>query len=301
MSLAHHVPDLSALELLLAVARTGSVGQAAQEMEITQPAASARIRSMERLVGVALIERSHRGSRLTEAGDAVANWARPVIEANEALEAGIGALKTRRDSRLRVAASLTVAEYLVPGWLITLRNQRPGIAVSLSVSNSSNVAQQILDGEADLGFVEGTKLPSGLDTVVVGEDRLLLVVTPNHPWARRRKPVPITEVAATSLIMREEGSGTRQVLVRALAEHGGPATPLLELASTAALRTTAISGAGPTVLSALAVREDLQTRRLVSVPIENVTLSRPLRAIWPAGHRPAGPARDLLALTRRTA
>ena len=111
-SLAHRVPDLGALELLLAVARVGSLGRAARELGITQPAASSRIRSMERQLGVALVDRSPRGSRLTDAGALVTDWARRIVEAAEVFDAGAQALRDRRDSRLRVAASMTIAELL---------------------------------------------------------------------------------------------------------------------------------------------------------------------------------------------
>ncbi|MFF9213732.1 MULTISPECIES: LysR family transcriptional regulator [unclassified Streptomyces] len=295
-SLAHRVPDLGALELLLAVARLGSLGAAARELGITQPAASSRIRSMERQLGVALVDRSPRGSRLTDAGALVTDWARRVVEAAEAFDAGAQALRDRRDSRLRVAASMTIAEYLLPGWLIALRTRRPDTAVSLLAGNSAVVAERLLAGEADLGFVEGLTLPGGLDSVVIARDRLIVVTAPGHPWARRRKgAVSAAELAATPLILREKGSGTRQVLDAAL---GSPAVPLIELSSTTAVKAAAVSGAGPAVLSELAVGDELALRRLVRVPVEGVALARALRAVWTAGHRPAGPARDLLSLTR---
>ncbi|MCD9143387.1 LysR family transcriptional regulator [Streptomyces albireticuli] len=295
--LAHRVPDLGALELLLAVARLGSLGRAARELGITQPAASGRLRGMETLLGVALVERSPRGSRLTDAGVLVTDWARRIVEAAEAFDAGAQALRTRRDSRLRVAASMTIAEYLLPGWLIALRALRPDTAVSLSAGNSAAVAGRLREGEADLGFVEGLEVPAGLDGAVIGQDRLVVVVAPGHPWARRRAPLSASELAATPLILRERGSGTRQVLDAALAAHGGAAPSLLELASTTAAKGAAVSGAGPSVLSELAVGEELGVRRLVSVPLE-FPLRRELRAVWPVGQRPAGPARDLLGLTR---
>ncbi|MGW2279953.1 LysR family transcriptional regulator [Streptomyces sp. NPDC001770] len=180
--LSHRVPDLGALELLLAVARLGSLGRAARDLGISQPAASSRIRTMERQLGVALLDRSPRGSTLTDAGALVTDWARRVVEAAEAFDAGAQALRDRRDSRLRVAASMTIAEYLLPGWLIALRAERPGTAVSLLAGNSEQVA-----------------------------------------------------------------------------------------------------------------------RRLVPVQLTGVRLRRQLRAVWPTGHRPAGPARDLLSLTARGA
>ncbi len=297
--LAHRVPDLGALELLLAVARHGSMGRAARELGITQPAASSRIRSMERQLGVALVDRSPRGSRLTDAGALVTDWARRVVEAAEAFDVGAQALRGRRDSRLRVAASMTIAEYLLPGWLIALRAQRPGTAVSLLAGNSAMVARRLLAGEADVGFVEGLSVPEGLDGTVIGHDRLVVVAGPSHAWARRRAPLAAAELAAAPLILRERGSGTRQVLDSALSAHGGLAEPLLELASTTAVKAAVVSGAGPAVLSELAVREELASRRLVEVAVEAIRLRRDLRAVWPTSHRPTGPARDLLTLTRR--
>ncbi|GAA1415876.1 LysR family transcriptional regulator [Streptomyces thermospinosisporus] len=294
-SLAHRVPDLGALELLLAVARLGSLGGAARELGITQPAASSRIRSMERQLGVALVDRSPRGSRLTDAGALVTDWARRIVEAAEAFDAGAQALRDRRDSRLRVAASMTIAEYLLPGWLLALRAERPDTAVSLLAGNSAAVAERLLSGVADLGFVEGLTVPSGLDSVVVAHDRLIVVTAPAHPWARRRRPLAGEELAATPLILREKGSGTRQVLDAAL---GGLARPLIEVSSTTAVKAAAVGGAGPAVLSELAVGEELAMRRLVRIPVDGIALTRDLRAVWPMGHRPTGPARDLLSLTR---
>ncbi|WP_329521263.1 LysR family transcriptional regulator [Spirillospora sp. NBC_01491] len=300
MALSDRVPDLGALELLLAVARLGSLGRAAAELGVTQPAASARIRSMERRIGVPLLERSPRGSRPTEAGSLVAGWAQQVVDSAQALDAGIGALRERRDGRLRVVASLTVAEYLMPGWLVALKETSPGVAVTLRTANSTAVAEQVRGGEADLGFVEGTRRPAGLSGTVIAADRLVVVVSARHPWARRRSGVPAAELAATPLVLREQGSGTREVLDRALASFGGTAAPLLQLASTTALKAAAVSGAGPLVVSELAVADELAGGRLVAVPVPELDLSRPLRAVWPAGQRPAGPARDLLSLTRQS-
>lgn len=103
------------------------------------------------------------------------------------------------------------------------------------------------------------------------------------------------ELSGRPLILREEGSGTRQVLAEAV---GGLAAPLLELSSTTALKAAVASGAGPAVLSELVVSDELAAGRLVKIPVAGVRLTRELRAVWPAGHPPVGPARDLLGLTR---
>ncbi len=297
MPLSSRMPDLRTLELLLAVARRGSLGRAAREAGISQPAASVRMRTLERMAGVPLLERTPRGSVLTPAGVLVTDWARPLLDAADRLDMGLAALREDHYSRLRVEASLTVAEYLLPRWLVALREARPGVAVSLRVGNSADVAARVLAGEADLGFTEGRRAPRGLASAVVAHDRLTVVVAPGHPWSRRRSPVPAAELAATPLVQREQGSGTREVLAAALAPFGGPAAPLLELASTTALKAAAVSGAGPAVLSSLAVADDVAAGRLIAVEVADLELGRALRAVWPRGTYPTGPARELLGLT----
>ena len=298
--LSPHVPDLDALELLLTIARTGSLGRAAGERGVGQPAVSARVQTMERLVGLPLLERGPTGSRLTPAGALVAGWARDVVLAADRLDTGIASLRGRRDARLVVAASLTVAEHLLPGWLTRLHERRPGTSVSLSAVNSAMVAELVLAGEAELGFVEGPVVPTGLGARLVSRDRLLLVAVAGSPLGRRRRPVGAAELAALPLVEREPRSGTRAALQAALAAALGgvpqrPA-PVLELSSTTAVRAAVMAGAGPAVLSALAVADDLAAGRLRAVPTEGVDLARDLRAVWARGTRPAGPARDLVAL-----
>lgn len=299
MALSPRVPELDALELLIAVAATGSLGRAGVERGISQPAVSARIQRMEQVVGLPLVQRSARGSSLTSAGALVADWARDVLSAAAVLDAGIASLRSGRDGRLKVAASLTVAEHLLPRWLVRLAAEHPQTTVSLDAVNTAEVVRQVLAGDVQLGFVEGPGLPEGLDGQVIGHDELLLVVPVGHPWTRRSRRVTAGELAATRLVQREPTSGTRTALESALGDHAPLAPPLLELSSTSAVRSAVLAGAGPAVLSSLAVSEDLNARRLVRVGVSGVDLSRSLRAVWPVGQKLSGPARDLLAIAQR--
>lgn len=209
MALPVRVSDLVGFDLLLSVAEQGSIGRAAVAHGISQPAASARLRRLERTVGAPLLERSTRGARLTTSGQLVASWAQPVMDRAADLEAGIAALRADRNTHLQVAASLTVAEYLLPRWLIALRAVDPGVVAALSSGNSADVSEQVLRGEVDLGFIESPELAAGLACREVGRDELAVVVDPGHPWAARRRRRP-AELAATPLVSREHGSGTRQ-------------------------------------------------------------------------------------------
>jgi DNA-binding transcriptional LysR family regulator len=305
MPLPSRVSDLAGFDLLLSVARTGSIGRAAAEHGISQPAASARVRLLEGQLGLALVERSPRGSRLTPVGALVAGWAQAVVDAAAGLDAGLVALRRERDSRLRIAASMTVAEYLLPVWLTALRVVDPGAVVALSAVNSAEVAQAVLADAADIGFIEGPGIPDGLHAEPVGRDTLTLVVAPAHPWARRRGGVPAAELARTALVSREAGSGTRRFFEEALRAQAGleRVPPAAELSSTTAIKAAVAAGgpgSAPAVLSSLAVAAELSAGTLRAVPVTGVDLNRTLRAVWTAGRRLVGPARDLYAIAARS-
>jgi DNA-binding transcriptional LysR family regulator len=302
MPLPPRVSDLAGFDLLLSVARLGSLSRAAAEHGISQPAASARMRHLEAQLGLALIDRSPRGSTLTAAGALVAEWAQPVHDAATALNTSVTALRRERESRLRVAASMTVAEYLLPAWLTALRAAGSGPAVALRAVNSAEVAEAVRGGAADIGFVEGPGVPDGLHAEPIGHDTLTVVVAPSHPWARRRSGVTPGELAATALVSRESGSGTRGFFEEALRDQAGleRVPPLAELSSTTAIKAAVAAGAGPAVLSSLAVAAELSAGTLRAVTITGLDLNRTLLAVWAAGRRLAGPARDLHAIAARS-
>jgi DNA-binding transcriptional LysR family regulator len=293
-------PDLESLRLLTFVAESGSLGQAAQRMGISQPAASKRLSLLERRLGLVLVDRSSRGSALTVEGRAVCQWAGRVLGEVETLMAGAAALRGDRRDDLKLAASMTLAEHFVPQWIGVLRHRSPQVYVSLRVTNSEQVAALAADGRIGLGFLEAPVVPPGLGSRQVGADRLVVVVAPGHPWARRRHPVEAAELASTRLIVREPGSGTRETLDRVLAGVGvEPARPLMVLDANVAMRAAVAQGAGPAVLSAVTVREDLADGRLVEVPVAGVDLHRRLRAVWPKGRRLVGAADELLRIAVR--
>jgi molybdate transport repressor ModE-like protein len=320
MPLSAHVPDLSALEMLLTVARTGSLNSAARELGVSQQAASSRIRAVEAQTGVTLVNRSPRGSSLTAEGVVIAEWGARLLDVAAELDAGLSALRQDQRSRLRVSASLTVAEHLLPAWLVSFRAGATGPAGSgsggsgtggsaaeivLTAENSDAVIARVGDGSADIGFIEGPRVPRSLRSRVIGRDRLVVVVPPSHPWARRTTVTP-AELASTPLVSREEGSGTRDALTAALARSLGPAAAqapaALSLSTTSAIRAAVLAGAAPAVLSDLAVSDDLAIGRLVQVSVPGLDLRRSLRAVWRGqASLPPGAARDLIShiLSRR--
>ncbi|MFC0861241.1 LysR family transcriptional regulator [Sphaerimonospora cavernae] len=289
-------PDLDSLELLLLVAEQGSLGKAAKLHGITQASASRRLDTLERELGVPLLHRSTSGSRLTPQGQVVIDWARATLAAAGDLLEGVQALRRRRDVSVRVAASMTIAEYLMPGWLVALRRALPEVEVGLRVVNSNVVCRMVQEGEIDVGFVESPSVPQGLTGYHVAQDRLVVVVAPRHPWAARRgAPLEVADLASTPLVVREPGSGTRYTLDRVLAGWE-VAAPALELSSNAAVKVAVETGVAPAVLSVLAVAAELREGRLIEVPVRGLDLRRALSAVWRGRTRLAGPAAELVRL-----
>ncbi len=269
-------PDTAALELLVAVADTGSLSGAAALLGLAQPNASRQLARLERRLGTRLFTRGARGSEPTAAGRVAVEHARRVLDAADALvdqvQAAAGA------GRVRVLASQTIAEHLMPAFLASLASHLPDTPVSFEVANTTGVLSALRRSRADLGFVEGTDIPRGVSSREIGRDRLVAVVAPTHPWAARGR-IDADELARTPLVVREEGSGTREVLARALAPRE-VAPPALVLHSNAAVRTAVAGGAGCALLSDLAVADHVRSGRLQALEVTGEDLRRSLRAVW---------------------
>jgi DNA-binding transcriptional LysR family regulator len=288
------VPELAALDLLRSVVAHGSVSGAAREHGITQPSASSRIRTLERQLGVTVLDRSPTGSRPTPDGQLIVDWADTVLDAAHRLAAGVDTLRARQAGLLRIAASYTIAEYLLPPWLERFLEQRPDDSVTLDVTNSRAVLERVESGSVDLGFVESPVAPSTMHHHVVGTDELVAVVSPRHRWAARGS-VDLATFASTPLVVREHGSGTRDALEDELGRLGfEPPKSALDLGSLSAVRIAVVNGSAPTVISRLAVAGDLAAGSLVEITVEGLHVERQLRAVWTRRSEPAHLAVELL-------
>jgi len=298
------------MSLLCAVDRTGSLSAAALEMGYSQQAASSRMRSLEAQIGAELVRRSPTGSQLTQTGLLLAGWGQDVLGAAERMDFGISALHERRAARLRVAAGLTTSAHLVPGWLVELRRQQVRAGdrptdVELITGSSEKVVNAVRNDKAVVGFIETPELPKDLKHRVIGYDELVVVVSPDHPWAKRRTGITLEQLARTPLVTREAGSGTRRSLELVLTGQLPDieqAPPAVELITEGAIKAAIGDGVAPGVLSRLSVADDLALGRLMAVRVRDYELTRPLAAIWRTGRNPSqGPGRDLVMIAGRQA
>ncbi|MEM7091547.1 MAG: LysR family transcriptional regulator [Actinomycetota bacterium] len=287
-------PDLQSLDLLVEVVRLGSLSRAARARGVSQPSVSKRMRVLERQLGVRLLDRGPSGSTPTTEGMLVAEWAEALIHSAEDFATSLAALSEAGRGPLRIAASYTVAEYLLPRWIARYRSEHPDDAVALEVLNSASVVERLMSEGCDLGFVETPIVADGLEAQAVATDELVVVVAPSHPWARRRR-VSFEAFADTPLVMREAGSGTRVALEERLRELGvdTPKTAV-EMGSTAAVRSVVEQGDAPAVLSTLAVALYEQSGALVRVDVDDLVIERTLHAVWPAAASLVAAAERLL-------
>lgn len=286
--------DVETLRLLVALGELGSLSAAAQSRGISQPAASARLRAFEARWRVTVADRSPRGTTLTTDGLAIVSWARAVLHEADLMRAALTAMSQERHSELAVAASLTIAEFILPRWLGELRHVAAAVTPRLHVVNSERVADLVRSHTVDVGFIESAAVPRDLAHQLVGSDQLAVVVEPRHPWARRSTPVPPAALRDEAWVLREPGSGTRSTFERALRLEPRVA---LEGDSTTALIGAARAGVGPAVVSRRAVVSELETGRLVEVETD-LDLWRPLTAIWLMDRRMPDSVDALLRIAR---
>jgi len=307
LTAASRVPDLDALRLLVGIAQHGSIGGTARAHGISQQAASERLRAMEAQTGLTLVKRGALGSHLTQAGVMVAQWAARLLDVADEIDTAIEALRGDRGRGMSVWASMSIAESLIPRWLVQLRQRQLGeghrpTVVSLSASKSETVVEAVRAGTAHLGFVEGVNAPGGLRYADIAHDELVLVAAAGTPLSGRRAPLSPEEVAELTLASRERGSDTREVLESSLLAHGlTMGDSVVELTTATAIRETVLAGRSPAFLSRRVVARDLDSRQLLVVPTTQLDLRFVFRAVWVGTQQPpAGPVRELVSIARTT-
>jgi DNA-binding transcriptional LysR family regulator len=191
---------------------------------------------------------------------------------------------------VRIHASRTIGETLLPEWLAAFRPVAPASLVSVVITNSEEVLRAVREGACEVGFVEGPPQGvRGLEELVVAHDEIRAVVAAGHPWARRRS-VSLAALAREPFLAREPGSGTRAVAVQTLAAVGVQLHPTLEVSSAEGLKR-AVLGGGFTLLSERVVATEIAAGTLAAVPVSGVELHRSLRAVRRRRPAPTGVAR----------
>ncbi len=257
------------LRVFVAIADRAHVTRAAAYLGITQSAASAAIAALEARTDAVLFDRVGRRIELTDTGRRFLPEARAVLDRAAAARSVLDDLAGLTTGALSVAASQTIATYWLPRRLVAFHAAHPGIQLDVTIGNTRQVERSVVEGAAALGLVEGATDHASLMRQVVDRDRLVLVVSANRPPPRQIAPGK-PDLTAVAWVIREEGSGTRDVLADVAAREGLTLADLpvfLVLPSNEAVREAVEAGAGATIISEHVVARDLAAGVLKEVPI----------------------------------
>jgi DNA-binding transcriptional LysR family regulator len=254
-------------------ARTGSITACSRELHVSQPALSRELKVFQERLRVDLFERVPRGMRLTAAGEVLAAYAERLFGIADAAEAAMSELADGNAGHLSIAASNTIGTYVLPAYLAEFRRDNPTVTVSVFVGNTAQVAEAVADMRYPIGFIEGPLHVVGLSATALRDDVVRPVVTAAHPLAAREGVLPF-EVSDHPLLMREQGSGTRELIsgvLRALSITQGP---IMEFGNTEAIKQACIHGGGIAWLPEIAIEDELRQGRLMRLRCEALAITR---------------------------
>jgi DNA-binding transcriptional LysR family regulator len=268
--------NLHLLRLFATVVQTGSFSRAADILSISQPAISKGVRDFELQVGCRLLDRTRKGVRPTREGQALARHAETLFAAERAAEDELRSLRSLDSGSLRVGASTTIATYMIAEYLGIFHRAYPGIDLHIVTANTRDIADLMVRHEIEIALVEGPVEDDNLISEPWRADVMSLIAGPLHRFASSKSPVDCGELEQEILIVREPGSGSREVVTQALAAQRIEPRRTLEIGSTEAIKQAVAAGVGVSIVSTVAVDDQIRLGRLKVIPLRDLRIERML-------------------------
>lgn len=258
------------LQVFHAVARLLSFTKAAEVLHMTQPAVTFQIRQLEEQFDTRLFDRAHNRVSLTEAGHVTFEYAEVIFEKYSEMENAVREITGNISGSLTLGASTTISEYMLPALLGDFNQKNPEVLLKLRVSNTEGIVSMVENNVIDLGIVEGPVTNKNLLVEICRKDDLVAVVPAGHELANE-KTINVKKMLNFPFICREEGSGTREVIVEYLKSQGLGKHALkacLELGSPEAVKGAIEAGMGISILSSVSVSKELKLGMLKTIPLD---------------------------------
>jgi DNA-binding transcriptional LysR family regulator len=273
------------LKVFCTVAETKSFSKTSEIIHLTQPAVSLQIQALEEVYETKLFDRSSSTVTLTPSGEVLYKYAKEILNLYASAEKVIGEITGLVKGSISIGASSTIGNYLLPGVITDFKRTHLKIKVHLLVGNTKRVVELLNSGNIDLGLVEGEVTRQKMQVDKLIPDELLLVVPAHHPWAKK-KEVSINELTKEPFILREGGSGTRQMIEKFLSVHGVSAHDLkisMVLGSTEAIKAAVENGLGVSIISRWSARKELKYGTLSLLRIKEQKMVREFSLITNKG------------------
>ena len=265
------------LKVFHAVAKLLSFTKAAEALHMTQPAVTFQVRQLEEYFNTRLFDRTHNKVNLTPAGKKVYEFADRIFDLYDEMENSVRELTGEISGALTIGASTTIAEYMLPTLLGDFKAKYPDINIRLKVSNSEGIVSMVEHNVIDLGIVETSVTNKNLIVEVCHDDQLVVAAPPGHELVKQGKPVKAEALKSYPFICREEGSGTREVIMDYLQNNDINQTEMnfcLELGSPEALKGAIEAGMGISIVSQTTIDKELKLGTLAQIELDP-PLSRP--------------------------
>jgi DNA-binding transcriptional LysR family regulator len=269
------------LHVFYTVAKRLSFTKAAAELFVTQPAITKHIQELENQFGTALFDRRGNQISLTKAGEVFLKHAETIVSTYRQLEFDINALKGKSGGTLRLGASSTVAQYVIPPVLARFRERTADVMVSLLSGNTEQIEQQLLNKDIDLGLVEGRTHHSDIRYTPFVKDELVLICRPDHPLADFDE-ITLNDLKTIPILLRERGSGSLEVVEHALRRAGLRLTDLtieMQLGSTESIKSYLSSSRCMAFVSVFAVQDELRAGSLKILDVQGLSIQRDFYSI----------------------
>jgi LysR family transcriptional regulator, transcriptional activator of the cysJI operon len=277
------------LRVFRAVAEHLNFHKAAEQLFLTQPAVTLQIKALESDLGVRLFDRQGGKVSLTRQGSILLTYANKLAALAAEAEGELGWKDRKVSVELCVGVSTTIAQYVFPRLMVAFLAENPNIDCTLHSGNTSQIVGVLLDGKVSIGLIEGPARDRGVRSEPFMEDELMLIAPPGTAFAKFSG----TEFVKATLLIREQGSGSRQVVEAALKEAGFPLhafRKVVTLDSTEAIKSAAEVGHGLGFASRWAISKELELGTLKVVKVEGIKVTRHFSLVTRAGPEPRGPA-----------
>ncbi|HKP36627.1 MAG TPA: selenium metabolism-associated LysR family transcriptional regulator [Pyrinomonadaceae bacterium] len=271
--------DVRDLEVFLSVAKHLNYTRAGEEVNLSQPSVSVRIRQLENALGVKLFEQLGKKVALTEAGQMLVPHARRVIAAIEDAKQSIDELQGLEHGSLRIGASTTPGMYLIPKTVAHFKERYPRIEIHLGIRDTQQIEAGVISNEFDFGFVGGHLAGDEVAVVPWVTDDLILVVAPKHPLAQK-KTVNVNDLQREAFILRERGSATRAAIISHLQKSDLRVEPIMEMENPESVKKGVQSGLGIAFISRFAAEAELKAKSLVAVRVRGLDIRRELKIVY---------------------
>ena len=266
---------LKQLKAFRAVASLGQVRLAAQQLNLSQPATSMAIAELEHQLGSQLFDRTGNKLLINDQGEQLMPLASELLDRTLEIENLFKEPSHTSSGHLKLGASTTIGNYLLPAFLTELNDEHEQIRTTLDISNTQTIINKMASFELDVACVEGPCLHSDLNVFPWLEDEMLIVCAPHHPFAQKSS-IGLAQLKHENWILREPGSGTRKLFDQNIGQKLNQLNIRMELNQAEAIKNLVRAGQGISCLSKLCITKELDRGELATVRISNLSLKRQL-------------------------